>query len=74
MLSGLRTHLMDPALFKEFCAEFTAEINRLRMRGTGFAGGVGGGAAPDRPGAGPARGCDLRRRAGVEGEGSDDRP
>jgi DNA invertase Pin-like site-specific DNA recombinase len=31
VLSGLRTHLMDPALFKEFCAEFTAEINRLRM-------------------------------------------
>ena len=23
---------MEPALFKEFCAEFTAEINRLRMQ------------------------------------------
>ena len=28
---GLRTHLMDPALFREFCAEFTREVNRLRM-------------------------------------------
>ncbi len=31
VLSGLRTHLMHPELFREFCAEFTAEINRLRM-------------------------------------------
>jgi DNA invertase Pin-like site-specific DNA recombinase len=31
VLSGLRTHLMDPALFREFCAEFTREVNRLRM-------------------------------------------
>jgi site-specific DNA recombinase len=31
VLSGLRTHLMHPELFKEFCVEFTAEINRLRM-------------------------------------------
>ncbi|MBK8175222.1 MAG: recombinase family protein [Rhodospirillales bacterium] len=31
VLSGLRTHLMQPVLFREFCAEFTAEINRLRM-------------------------------------------
>ena len=31
VLSGLRTHLMDPALFKEFCEEFTREINRLRI-------------------------------------------
>ena len=31
VLSGLRTHLMQPELFREFCAEFTAEINRLRM-------------------------------------------
>jgi hypothetical protein len=31
VLSGLRTHLMHPELFREFCEEFTAEINRLRM-------------------------------------------
>jgi len=31
VLSGLRTHLMDPALFSAFCTAFTAEINRLRM-------------------------------------------
>jgi len=31
MLSGLRTHLMEPELFKEFCNEFTREVNRLRM-------------------------------------------
>ncbi|AHJ62534.1 Site-specific recombinase [Granulibacter bethesdensis] len=24
---------MDPALFKEFCDEFTREMNRLRMKG-----------------------------------------
>ncbi|PTQ11334.1 resolvase [Sphingomonas oleivorans] len=28
VLSGLRTHLMDPALFKTFCEEFTREVNR----------------------------------------------
>jgi site-specific DNA recombinase len=33
VLSGLRTHLMDPALFKEFCEEFNREINRLRIAG-----------------------------------------
>jgi site-specific DNA recombinase len=32
VLDGLRTHLMDPALFREFCEEFTREVNRLRMR------------------------------------------
>jgi hypothetical protein len=32
VLTGLRTHLMHPDLFREFCAEFTAEINRLRMQ------------------------------------------
>ncbi|MEJ5155808.1 recombinase family protein [Gluconobacter wancherniae] len=31
VLNGLRTQMMDPALFKEFCDEFTREINRLRM-------------------------------------------
>ncbi|WP_336718083.1 recombinase family protein [Asaia bogorensis] len=31
VLNGLRTHLMDPALFKEFCDEFTREVNRVRM-------------------------------------------
>ncbi|GCE84503.1 recombinase family protein [Komagataeibacter diospyri] len=31
VLSGLRTHLMEPDLFKEFCNEFTREMNRLRM-------------------------------------------
>ncbi|MBB2198800.1 recombinase family protein [Gluconacetobacter sp. 1c LMG 22058] len=30
VLSGLRTHLMEPDLFKEFCNEFTREVNRLR--------------------------------------------
>jgi site-specific DNA recombinase len=25
---------MDPALFKEFCDEFTREMNRLRMEGS----------------------------------------
>ena len=37
VLSGLRTHLMEPELFKEFCGEFTREVNRLRMeRGAGL--------------------------------------
>ncbi|MBS0984609.1 recombinase family protein [Gluconobacter cerinus] len=31
VLNGLRTQMMDPALFREFCDEFTREINRLRM-------------------------------------------
>ena len=31
VLNGLRTHLMEPELFKEFCAEFTREVNRLRI-------------------------------------------
>jgi site-specific DNA recombinase len=31
ILDGLKTHLMDPALFKEFCAEFIKEVNRLRQ-------------------------------------------
>ncbi|QUD90691.1 recombinase zinc beta ribbon domain-containing protein [Phenylobacterium montanum] len=31
VLDALRHHLMDPALFKEFCEEFTRESNRLRM-------------------------------------------
>jgi hypothetical protein len=30
VLNGLRHHLMDPELFREFCAEFTREINRQR--------------------------------------------
>ncbi len=33
VLNALRHHLMEPALFKEFCDEFTREMNRLRMEG-----------------------------------------
>ena len=33
VLSALRHHLMESALFKEFCDEFTREMNRLRMDG-----------------------------------------
>ena len=33
VLDALRHHLMDPTLFKEFCDEFTREMNRLRMNG-----------------------------------------
>ena len=33
VLNALRYHLMDPALFKEFCDEFTREMNELRMEG-----------------------------------------
>ena len=31
ILHALRNHLMSPALFKEFCEEYTREINRLRI-------------------------------------------
>jgi site-specific DNA recombinase len=31
VLNGLHSHLMEPELFKEFCEEFTREVNRLRM-------------------------------------------
>ncbi|WP_271180007.1 zinc ribbon domain-containing protein, partial [Paracoccus kondratievae] len=31
VLNGLRKHLMEPALFREFCTEFTREVNRLRI-------------------------------------------
>jgi site-specific DNA recombinase len=31
VLNALRHHLMDPALFAEFCDEFTREMNRLRI-------------------------------------------
>ncbi len=31
ILNGLRKHLMEPGLFREFCAEFTREVNRLRI-------------------------------------------
>ncbi|WP_082016230.1 recombinase family protein [Aureimonas altamirensis] len=31
VLHGLHTHLMEPGLFKEFCAEFTREVNRRRI-------------------------------------------
>ena len=31
VLDGLRHHLMDPDLFKEFAEEFHREVNRLRM-------------------------------------------
>jgi len=34
VLKALRYHLMDPALFKAFCDEFTREMNRLRMEGS----------------------------------------
>jgi site-specific DNA recombinase len=33
VLNALRHHLMDPTLFKEFCDEFTREMNHLRMEG-----------------------------------------
>jgi hypothetical protein len=33
VMNALRHHLMDPTLFKEFCDEFTREMNRLRMAG-----------------------------------------
>jgi site-specific DNA recombinase len=33
VLSSLKSKLMDPALFREFCDEFTREMNRLRMEG-----------------------------------------
>ncbi|WP_222869716.1 recombinase family protein [Roseobacter fucihabitans] len=33
VLGALRHHLMEPALFKEFCDEFTREMNLLRMEG-----------------------------------------
>jgi site-specific DNA recombinase len=33
VLNALRHHLMDPALFKDFCDEFTREMNRLRIEG-----------------------------------------
>ncbi|MGV6875988.1 hypothetical protein ACUSIJ_25300 [Pseudochelatococcus sp. B33] len=31
VLQGLHTHLMEPGLFREFCAEFTREVNRRRI-------------------------------------------
>ncbi|OOO17883.1 recombinase family protein [Rhizobium sophoriradicis] len=31
ILNGLDTHLMEPELFKEFCEEFTREVNKARM-------------------------------------------
>ena len=31
ILNGLDKHLMEPELFKEFCAEFTREVNKARM-------------------------------------------
>ncbi|MFT8953612.1 MAG: recombinase family protein [Gluconobacter sp.] len=31
VLNGLRTQMMDPKLFREFCEAFTREVNRLRM-------------------------------------------
>ena len=31
VLSDLLTPLMEPELFKEFCDEFTREVNRLRI-------------------------------------------
>ncbi len=34
VLDGLRHHLMEPALFREFCEESTREVNRLRISET----------------------------------------
>ena len=34
ILTALRERLMEPALFAEFCQEFTKEMNRLRMDAT----------------------------------------
>jgi len=34
VLTALREHLMEPALFAEFCEEFTREINRIRTAGS----------------------------------------
>jgi site-specific DNA recombinase len=34
VLNALRYHLMDPTLFKEFCGEFTREMNSHRMEGS----------------------------------------
>ena len=31
VLASLRTHLMEPDLFEQFCEEFAREVNRLRM-------------------------------------------
>ncbi len=31
VLNGLDKHLMEPELFKEFCCEFTREVNKARM-------------------------------------------
>jgi site-specific DNA recombinase len=33
VIGALKGKLMEPALFREFCEEFTHEINRLRMEG-----------------------------------------
>jgi archaellum component FlaC len=33
VLNGLSHHLTDAELFKEFCDEFTSEMNRLRLEG-----------------------------------------
>lgn len=33
ILNGLRTHLMEPQLFREFCEAFTQEVKRLRIEG-----------------------------------------
>jgi site-specific DNA recombinase len=33
VLGALKNKLMDPALFREFCDEFTREMNRLRIEG-----------------------------------------
>ena len=33
VLGALSRHLMEPALFRAFCEEFTREMNRLRMEG-----------------------------------------
>ena len=33
VLGALKSKLMDPALFREFCDEFAREMNRLRMEG-----------------------------------------
>ncbi len=39
VLNGLSTHLMEPELFKEFCEEFTREVNRARIERSAAIGG-----------------------------------
>ncbi len=51
VLNALRHHLMDPALFKEFCDDFTREMNRLQMQARTS---IEAATQTDRPGTGQA--------------------